>query len=272
MRLAVCLSVALSALLLSTPASAQCITSKGAFGQYKQHLNQKVRAAGIGQRGQQALVQAGLSGVTWRFESNPSSQTGVSQGDPARFLAKRSGTSAQNFIAQVRNRIARNRGTFRSIEARYGVPASVLATIWGLETSWGGYLGGTPIVSGAVTLSSYCRRYPRFEPHAVAALRLVDRGVISAGTRGGPSGELGHMQFLAGNWERYGVDGDGNGRADPYSAVDALASAANMLRSNGWQPGQPFGPGTRNFQVLSVWNDSGNYQRAIAYAAERVGG
>ncbi|QYX56749.1 lytic murein transglycosylase [Roseovarius sp. SCSIO 43702] len=262
----------IAGLMLTTQAQAQCIKQTGAFPQYKQHLGQKARASGVGQRGLQALGAAQLSGITWRFESNPSSQTGVAQGDPARFLAKRSGTSAQNFIAQVRNRIARNPNTFRSIEARYGVPASVLATIWGLETSWGGYLGKTPVVSGAVTLSSYCRRYPRFEPHAIAALKLVDRGTITSGTRGGPSGELGHMQFLAGNWLRYGVDGDGNGRADPYSAADALASAANMLRAHGWQPGQPFGQGTRNFQVLSAWNDSGNYQRAIAYAAERVGG
>ena len=57
----------------------------------------------------------------------------------------------------------------------------------------------------------------------------------------------------------------------PTNPTDALSSAANMLRQNGWQAGQPFGPGTRNFNVLSAWNDSGNYQRAIAYAAEQVG-
>ena len=51
---------------------------------------------------------------------------------------------------------------------------------------------------------------------------------------------------------------------------DALASAANMLRAGGWQGGHPFGQGTANFNVLSVWNDSGNYQRAIAYAAAGI--
>lgn len=256
--------------LSSAVQAAQCITSTGNFGAYKQGLARDAAAAGIGQRGMQALNDAQLSKITWRFESSPSSQTGVSQGDPARFLAKRSGSSAQNFVAQTRNKIARNPNTFASIERGYGVPASILATIWGLETSWGGYLGKTPIVSGAVTLSSYCRRHPKFESHALAALKMADRGVISSNTRGGPSGELGHMQFLAGNWLRYGVDADGNGRADPYSAVDALATAANMLRQNGWKAGQPFGPGTPNFRVLSVWNDSGNYQRAIAYAAGLV--
>ncbi len=252
--------------------AAPCITQKGAFGGYLQALGNDAKKAGVGQRGLQALASAQLSGITWRFESRPSSQTGTLQGDPAKFLAKRSGSSADAFINGVNRRVQQNAQLFAAIENRYGVPGSVLATIWGLETSWGGYLGGTSIVSGAVTLASYCRRHPRFESHAIAALKLVDQGLISAGTKGGPSGELGHMQFLAGNWLKYAVDANGDGRADPYNAADALATAANMLKSNGWKKGKPFHDGTRNFKVLSVWNDSGNYQRAIAYSGSRVGG
>lgn len=268
-RFTIVISLALG---LAAPAlhAAQCITSKGAFGGYKAQLAKEAQARGVGQRGLAALQGAGLSGITWRFESNPSSQSGTLQRDPATFLAKRSGSSASAFINRVKQKVAQNPNTFAALERRYGVPGSVLATIWGLETSWGGYLGQTPIVGGAVTLASYCRRHPRFESHAIAALKLVDRGVIAANKQGGPSGELGHMQFLAGNWEKYGVDGNGDGRADPYNATDALASAANMLKRNGWRAGQPFSQGTRNFNVLAAWNDSGNYQRAIAYAAERA--
>lgn len=252
--------------------AAPCITDTGSFGSYKQAFGQEAANAGIGQQGLQALNSAGLSDITWRFESRPSSQTGVSYGDPAEFLARRTQASADAFVGQASAQVRSNPNLFASLEQQYGVPGSILATIWGLETNWGGYLGQTPIVAGSVTLASYCRRHPRFESHALAALQLVDRGVITANTRGGPSGELGHMQFLAGNWARYGVDANGDGKADPYNATDALASAANMLRAGGWQAGQPFGEGTPNFNVLSVWNDSGNYQRAIAYAAERIGG
>ncbi len=252
--------------------AAPCITSKGAFPGYLQNFSVDAQKNGVGARGLQALASAQLSGITWRFESNPASQTGTLQSDPGTFLAKRSGSTADAFISNTRRRVQQNANLFASLERSFGVPGGILATIWGLETSWGGYLGETPIVSGALTLASYCRRHPRFEVDALAALQLVDRGVITSSTRGGPSGELGHMQFLAGNWVRYGVDANGDGRADPYNAVDALASAANMLKANGWKAGQPFGPGTRNFQVLSAWNDSGNYQRAIAYSAERVGG
>lgn len=262
-------SIALGLVTTSVQA-AQCITSKGQFSAYKAGLAKDAQRSGIGQRGLQALNAAGLSGITWRFESNPSSQTGTLQADPATFLAKRSGSSAGAFVSRVKSKMAANPRTFAAIERSTGVPGSILATIWGLETSWGGYLGKTRIVDGAVTLASYCRRHPRFETHAIAALSLVDRGVITPTTQGGPSGELGHMQFLAGNWIKYGVDANGDGRADPYDAVDALMSAARMLQSNGWRAGQPFGEGTHNFGVLSAWNDSGNYQRAIAYAAQRA--
>lgn len=254
-------------LVSATSVQAHCVTAKGEFPGFVAGFAKDARKAGVGAAGLQALASAQLSGITWRFESNPRTQTGTLQADPAKFLAKRSGSSAQAFVNAVRSKVQRNAALFQSLERQYGVPGPVLATIWGLETSFGGYLGATPVVSGAVTLASYCRRHPKFEPHAIAALQLVDRGAISARTKGGPSGELGHMQFLAGNWVTYGVDANGDGRADPYNAVDALAAAARMLKAHGWKKGRPFNDGSRNFKVLSAWNDSGNYQRAIAYAA-----
>ncbi|MCC1493400.1 lytic transglycosylase domain-containing protein [Cognatishimia sp. F0-27] len=264
-----CTALVISLGLAAPAFAAQCITSKGAFNGYKQNFARDAQSAGVGQRGMQALQNAQLSGITWRFESNPSSQTGTLYRNPEEFIAKRAG-SASSFISTAKNRVSRNGNLFASLERSYGVPAGILATIWGLETSWGGYLGKTRIVDGAVTLASYCRRHPRFERDAIAALQLVDRGVISGSTQGGPSGELGHMQFLAGNWVRYGVDATGDGRADPYNAVDALASAANMLRQAGWRAGQPYGEGTANYRALQSWNDSGNYLRAIVWAAQRI--
>lgn len=253
--------------LLATPAmAASCITSKGQFETYKRQLAQQAAASGVGQRGLQALQQARLSGITWRFESNPASQSSMRYRSPEQFLKSRF-SSVNSFVAGAQRRLQQNARLFQNIEQRYGVPGSILVAIWGYETSWGGYTGDTRIVSGAVTLASYCRRYPRFEDDAIAALQLVDRGLITGNSRGGPSGELGHMQFLAGNWVRFAVDGNGDGRADPNNAADALATAAHMLRRNGWRAGRSFDQGSANFRVLSKWNDSGNYQRAIAYAA-----
>lgn len=267
-RTATCLLGALFAgALLATPAlAASCITNQGQFDAYKQQLAQQAASSGVGQSGLQALQQARLSGITWRFESNPASQSSMRHRSPEQFLTSRF-SSVSSFVSSARQKLQQSAGFFQSIEQRYGVPGSILVAIWGYETNWGGYTGDTPIVGGAVTLASYCRRHPRFEDDAIAALQLVDSGLITINSRGGPSGELGHMQFLAGNWVRFAVDGNGDGRTDPNNSADALATAANMLRRNGWQPGGSFADGSANFRVLSAWNDSGNYQRAIAFAA-----
>lgn len=52
-------------------------------------------------------------------------------------------------------------------------------------------------------------------------------GAVNSAGAGGP------MQFLAATWARYGVDGDGDGRADRWDPADAIYSAANYLRATG---------------------------------------
>ena len=47
------------------------------------------------------------------------------------------------------------------------------------------------------------------------------------------AGAGGPMQFLASTWAAFGVDGDGDGRADRWDAADAVFAAANYLRASG---------------------------------------
>jgi len=53
----------------------------------------------------------------------------------------------------------------------------------------------------------------------------------------GPSeaGAIGFMQFMPDTWNKYKQDGDGDGECDPYSSWDAVLSAANMLKANGFE-------------------------------------
>lgn len=46
-------------------------------------------------------------------------------------------------------------------------------------------------------------------------------------------GASGPAQFLAGTWERFGVDGDGDGTRDPHDPADAIAAMASYLRASG---------------------------------------
>jgi hypothetical protein len=47
------------------------------------------------------------------------------------------------------------------------------------------------------------------------------------------AGAEGWMQFMPATWEDYGVDGNGDALADPYSPVDAIFSAARYLKAAG---------------------------------------
>ncbi len=49
------------------------------------------------------------------------------------------------------------------------------------------------------------------------------------------AGALGWMQFLPSTWRTYGVDGNGDGRKDPYNPVDAIFAAARYLKAAGYQ-------------------------------------
>ena len=55
------------------------------------------------------------------------------------------------------------------------------------------------------------------------------------GRNAGPSsaGALGPMQFMPATWKVYGVDGDGDGKADIMNPFDAVPAAAHYLCANG---------------------------------------
>jgi hypothetical protein len=52
-------------------------------------------------------------------------------------------------------------------------------------------------------------------------------GAVNSAGAGGPA------QFLASTWTVYGVDGDGDGRADRWDPPDAIFAMANYLRASG---------------------------------------
>ena len=155
-------------------------------------------------------------------------------------FAKRllAGARIPNGIAKMKE----HQALFARIEKTYGVPAEVIAAVWGLESDYGALFGKFKILPSLATLAYDCRRGDHFRPELMDALRIIERGDQRLDEMNGNwAGEFGGMQFTPTNYIKYGVDFDGDGRRDLIkSTPDTLASAANYLKSIGWQRGEPW--------------------------------
>jgi lytic murein transglycosylase len=175
-------------------------------------------------------------------------------------------------LAKAQRLMAQHAALLERIEQQFGVPGPVLIAIWGLETDFGVSSGKRPALPALATLAHDCRRTEMFQGELLAALRIIDRGDLSAAEmRGAWAGELGQTQFLPSSYLKFAVDFDGNGRRDLIRSVpDVLASTANYLKGYGWQRGQPWTEGSQNFAVLKEWNKAPVYQKTIALFASRL--
>ncbi|MFZ3127319.1 MAG: lytic murein transglycosylase [Rhodoferax sp.] len=130
-----------------------------------------------------------------------------------------------------------------AIAARYGVPAEVLVAIWGLESSYGSFVGDIPTIDALATLGFEGRREEWARGQLLAALKILQNHDINrAQMLGSWAGAMGQTQFLPSAFLAYAVDADGDGRRDIWGSVpDVMASTANFLARSGWQTGQPWG-------------------------------
>lgn len=147
-------------------------------------------------------------------------------------------------VANGRKAARNQRRALARLERQYGVPAHVVAAVWGMESNYGNNRGDIPTIEALATLAFDGRRGRFFEKQLVAALKILQAGDVPASRMVGSwAGAMGHTQFIPTSFLAYAVDGTGDGRRDVWadSPVDALASTAAYLSSHGWQKGQPWG-------------------------------
>src|SRR3954467_10205947 len=260
------LAIFLGAVIAVTPAyAARC---GGDFNTFVAAMSAEAQAAGVSP----AVISQALGGVTQ---------------DPAvlRFDRRQRGTFNKTFEQYVATRVSpgrismgrqmlqRHASLLARIEKQFGVPPQIVVAIWGLESDFGkGDIGKMPVIRTLATMAHDCRRTELFQRELLAALQILQRGDLPLRDLiGAYAGELGQTQFLPSSYIKYGVDYDGNGHVDlRHSVPDVLASTANLLKVAGWQPGAPYGEGTRNFEVMREWNRSEVYRKTMWYFAEQL--
>lgn len=103
----------------------------------------------------------------------------------------------------------------------------------GCGSAVGGVSGQVPQRYGSLYVAA-AAKYGLGErgPAILAAIHKVETG-FGTNLNVSSAGAVGQMQFLPSTWAAYGVDGGGDGRADPYDAADAIFSAARYLNASG---------------------------------------
>ena len=228
--------ILLLAFALTQQSIAKECKNRVSFNSWLGHFKQDAFRAGVSQK----TINSALNGLKYSpsvikkdRKQNQFSQT---------FSQFSSKLVSQYRLTKGRKLIRKYRTLFRSIESRYGIPASVITAYWGLETSFGAVQGDFSTIRSLGTLAYDCRRGDEFRPELISALKLVDRGDLKlSDMRGAWAGELGQTQFLPTYYLRYAVDYDRDGRRNLIKSVpDALASTANYLKNLGWRRGEPW--------------------------------
>lgn len=134
------------------------------------------------------------------------------------------------------------------IEAKYGVNRYILLAIWSMESNYGEILKNDKVMRSVVrslaTLGYADKKRAKFaRTQLIAALKILQSGDIDEShLTGSWAGAMGHTQFIPTSYQAYAVDMDGDGKRDIWNSIpDALATAANLLRKNGWQTGKTWG-------------------------------
>lgn len=202
------------------------------------------------------VAKEGISRATWN-----AAFTGVTEPDPlvlekANFQPEFT-TEIWDYLDSRVNPLAVDKGrkmakvhasTLAAVEQKFAVEQSVLLSIWSMESNYGAILEQPErlfyVPSALATLAYGDPKRRKFaRTQLVAALQILQTGDIGrAHLMGSWAGAMGHTQFIPTSYLAYGVDMDGNGRRDIWNSIpDALATAANLLKANGWQKGSPWG-------------------------------
>src|ERR1700742_2140501 len=147
--------------------------------------------------------------------------------------------SIARLAAEGQKLMQKHRAALTAIEARFGVPATVVLAIWGRETDFGRYTLPYDGLRVLATQAYVGRRKDQYRNEFILALKMIGDGdVTRQDLRASWAGATGLTQFLPSEFYQHAVDFDGDGRRDIWNSVpDALASAAKQLVNKGWQPG-----------------------------------
>ncbi|OGT46622.1 MAG: hypothetical protein A3E82_09745 [Gammaproteobacteria bacterium RIFCSPHIGHO2_12_FULL_38_11] len=127
------------------------------------------------------------------------------------------------------------------MQRKYGIPASIITAIIGVETEYGEHLGKYSVLNSLYTLAFYYPPREKFFRNELAQYLILtrDNHLNVLKIKGSYAGALGIPQFMPSSYRHFGVAYHQNSPINLFNNDDAIASIANYFHKNGWQDGQP---------------------------------
>jgi len=219
------------------PALAQQAAGQGDFGRFVEALWPDAKARGVSR----ATFEEAFRGVT------PDPKIVALTKKQSEFVRPIweyiDGAISAQRLERGREVAARYADTLKAVERAYGVPRSAVLGIWGMETNFGSFTGSIYVIRALATLAHARYRGEFFRDELLTALQILEQDHVARDAMlGSWAGAMGQTQFMPTSFMRFAVDGNRDGRRDIWSSIpDALASTANYLRQQGWDPALPWG-------------------------------
>jgi hypothetical protein len=162
--------------------------------------------------------------------------------------------------------VARIAATIAALVAAGLVAVATVAAVGAIEAS-GGCQALLPL-SGADIPPALAPIYPAAAARyglgvrgaaILAAINWIETG-FGRDLSTSSAGAVGFMQFMPSTWAAYGVDANGDGKADPRDPQDAIFSAARYLRANG-------APGNWTRAILAYNHADWYVRKVLAHAS-----
>jgi membrane-bound lytic murein transglycosylase B len=215
----------------------QAFAQSGDFAVFVRSLRSEALAAGVSG----ATFDQTTAGLV--YDPGPSAASGSQSEFSRPFWAYVNSAASSGRINAGKAAVARAGDAFSWIERNLGVGRAVVAGIWGMESNFGAGMGKSDVLRSTASFAFRQVRGDFYRKQFIAALKIIEEGHISReGLVGSWAGAMGQPQFIPTSFLKYAIDADGDGRKNIWTSTkDALASAANHLKVDGWVAGLPWG-------------------------------
>lgn len=131
--------------------------------------------------------------------------------------------------------------TLRKAEEKFGVDASIIVAIIGVETFFGRIQGDFPVIEALHTLGFYYPKRAKFFRSELEQYYLLakEQGWQLDDIKGSYAGAMGMGQFISSSYRHYGYDFNQDGKVNLFDdPIDMIGSVANYFKMHKWQKDQ----------------------------------